>query len=160
MGTEIEKLQNEITLKPHQRITITPALRGGQNVNQPTIKQYAAVVWDHERKNVYAIAFTPLVFINPPGVAAPRPYPLQYVYPSLGTVNTSSYRHFHPEPFGAGAIQFDSRHTLFPSGAEATVKFSLANPTDAAWRQVTVRARLMGPDGKEWRIKWSRNKLT
>src|SRR5208337_3884623 len=59
------------------------------------------------------------------------------------------YRRFHPEPFGAGAIQFDTHHTLFPSGAEATVRFSLANPTDAAWRQVTVRARLLGPGGKE-----------
>ena len=28
------------------------------------------------------------------------------------------------------------------------MKFSLANPTDAAWRQVTVRA-IAGPDGKE-----------
>ena len=28
------------------------------------------------------------------------------------------------------------------------MKFSLANPTDAAWRQVTVRARLLGPDEK------------
>jgi LmbE family N-acetylglucosaminyl deacetylase len=150
VGTDIVTLQDDMTLKPHlggqvgsSRCAVAP------KVDQPTIKQYAAVVWDHDRKNVYAIAFTPLVFINPPGVVAPRPYPLQYVYPSLEAVNTSSYRQFHPEPFGAGAIQFDTHHTQFPSGAEATVKFSLANPTDAAWRQVTVRARLLGPDGKE-----------
>jgi LmbE family N-acetylglucosaminyl deacetylase len=150
VGTDIEKLQNGITLKPHQATAINaPHCAVANNVDQPTIKQYAAVVWDLDRKNVLAIAFTPLVFINPPGVTAPRPYPLQYVYPSLEAVNTSSYRQFHPEPFGAGAIQFDTHHTQFPSGAEATVKFSLANSTDAAWRQVTVRARLLGPDGKE-----------
>src|SRR5208337_3763248 len=146
VGTEIEKLQNEITLKPHQRTALNASRCAvAKNVDQPTIKQYAAVVWDHDRKNVHAIAFTPLVFVNPPGVVAPRPYPLQYVYPSLEAVNTSSYRQFHPGPFGASAIQFDTHHTLFPSGTEATVKFSLANPTDAAWRQVTVRARLLGP---------------
>jgi LmbE family N-acetylglucosaminyl deacetylase len=146
VGTEIGKLQNEITLKPHQRTALNASRCAvAKNVDQPTIKQYAAVVWDHDRKNVYAIAFTPLVFVNPPGVVAPRPYPSQYVYPSLEAVNTSSYRQFHPGPFGAGAIQFDTHHTLFPSGSEATVKFSLANPTDAAWRQVTVRARLLGP---------------
>ena len=150
VGTDITKLQNEITLKPHQRTGInSSSCAVAKNVDQPAIKQYAAVVWDHDRKNVYAIAFTPLVFVNPPGVVAPRPYPPQFVYPSLESVNTSNYRHFHPEPFGADAIQFDTHHTLFPSGAEARVKFSLANPTDAAWRQVTVRARLLGPDGKE-----------
>ena len=42
--------------------------------------------------------------------------PLQYVYPSLDKVNTSSYRHFHPEPFGAGAIQFDTQHTISRPG--------------------------------------------
>ena len=119
------------------------------SVTQPTIKQYAAVVWDRGRKNVLAIAFSPLVFINPPGVPAPRPYPAQYIYPSLDKVDTSSYRHFHPEPLGAGAIQFDTRHTQFPTGAEAAVRFTLANPTDAAWLQATVRARLLGPDGIE-----------
>jgi LmbE family N-acetylglucosaminyl deacetylase len=107
------------------------------------------VVWDHDRKNVLAIAFTPLVFINPAGVVAPRPYPAQYIYPSLDAVNTSNYRHFHAEPLGASAIRFDTHHTQFPSGAEANVKFSLDNPSDAAWRQVTVRAKLLEPDGKE-----------
>jgi len=150
VGSDITPLQNDIVLKPHQQATVS--LSGcsvAKNVDQPAIKQYAAVVWDHDRKNVYAIGFTPLVFINPPGVSAPRPYPPQYVYPSLEAVNTSSYRHFHPEPFGADAIQFDTHHTLFPSGAEAVVKLTVANPTDAAWRQVTVRARLLGPDSKE-----------
>jgi LmbE family N-acetylglucosaminyl deacetylase len=146
VGTDIAKLQNEINLKPHQHWEFSsPRCAAAKKVDRPSIKQYAAVVWDRDRKNVYAIGFTPLVFVDPPGVVAPRPYPLQYVYPSLEAVNTSSYRHFHPEPFGAGAIQFDTHHTQFPSGAMATVKFSLANPTDAAWRQVTVRARLLGP---------------
>src|SRR5208283_2517804 len=134
---------------PLQRLDFAGRCSEAPKVDQPTIKQYAAVVWDHERKNVYAIGLTPLVFVNPPGVVAPRPYPLQYVYPSLGAVNTSNYRHFHPEPSGAAAIQFDTHHTMFSSGAEATVKFSLANPTDTVWRQVTVRARLLGPGGKE-----------
>jgi LmbE family N-acetylglucosaminyl deacetylase len=67
----------------------------------------------------------------------------------LDAVSTSSYRQFHAASFGAGAIQFDTSHTMFTSGAEATVKFFLVNPTDAAWSSVSVRARLMGPDGKE-----------
>jgi LmbE family N-acetylglucosaminyl deacetylase len=146
VGTGITKLQNEVTLKPHQRWQFaSPQCVAAENVQQPTIKQYAAVVWDRDRKNVYAIGFTPLVFINPPGVAAPQPYPMQYVYPNLESVNTTSYRHFQPEPFGASAIQFETQQTMFASGAQAKVRFSLANPTDAAWHQVAVRARLLGP---------------
>src|ERR1019366_4381018 len=60
-----------------------------------------------------------------------------------------SYRHFHPESLGAGAIRFETQHTMYVSGSEAKVRFSLTNPTDAAWRQVTVRARLLGPGGEE-----------
>ena len=150
VGTEIEKLQSGITLKPHAITSVdAPHCAVAKKVDQPTIKQYAAVVWDHDRKNVYAIAFTPLVFVNPPGKVTPRPYPPQFVYPSLEVVNTTSYRQFHPEPYGAGAIQFETEHTMFASGSEAKVRFSLTNPTDAAWRQVTAHARLLSPDGKE-----------
>jgi LmbE family N-acetylglucosaminyl deacetylase len=150
VGSDIMKLGSEIDLKPHLGASFSSAgCAVASGASQPAIKQYAAVVWDRDRKNVYAIGFSPLVFVNPPGVIAPRPYPVQFVYPNLEAVNTSSYRQFHPEPFGAGAIQFETHHTQFPSGADATVRFSLANPTEAAWRQVTVRARLLGPDGKE-----------
>jgi LmbE family N-acetylglucosaminyl deacetylase len=150
IGSNIKVLQSSITLKPRQVTAINSSrCAAARNVDQPSIKQYAAVLWDHDRKNVLAIAFTPLVFINPPGVEAPRPYPSQYIYPSLDKVDTTTYRKFHPEPFDSSAIQFDTHHTQFPSGAEAAVKFSIANPSDAAWRQVTVRALLLGPAEKE-----------
>ena len=91
------------TLKPHQRIAISsPSCAVAKNVEQPAIKQYAAVVWDHDRKNVFAIAFTPLVFINPPGVVAPRPYPSQYIYPSLDKVNTSKLPAFSSRALWSG----------------------------------------------------------
>jgi LmbE family N-acetylglucosaminyl deacetylase len=148
IGTDIEKLQNGIGLKPHEAISIIePHCAVAQNVDRPTIKQYSAVVWDAARQNVYAIAITPLVFVNPPGVNAPQPYPGQYLYPGLDAVNTSTYREFHPEAYGADAIKFDNHHTMYPSGAEIPVRFSLTNPTDTAWRQVSVRMRLLGPDG-------------
>lgn len=151
VGTGIETLDNHLTLKPHQQATevSSPNCAVAVTTGQPVIKQYAAVVWDRDRKDVYAIAFTPLVFINPPGVVGLRPYPGQYVYPSLGAVNTTSYRNFHPAPFGADAIQFDTQHTMFASGSKAKVRFSLTNPTDTPWRQVSVYAHLMSPEGIE-----------
>lgn len=152
VGSDIGKLASEIELKPHLGAYFSSSgCAVASAAGQPTIKQYAAVVWDHRRQNVYAIGFTPLVFVNPPGVVAPRPYPSQYVYPNLKeeAAKIAAYRHFHSHAFGADAVQFDTHHTLFPSGADAIVKFSLDNPSDEAWRQVTVRARLLGPEGKE-----------
>ncbi len=150
VGTGITTVGDGMTLKPHfvagassSRCIEAP------KVDQPAIRQYSAVIWDHARKNVYAIALSPLVFINPPGVRSPRPYPAQYTYPDLMSVNTTSYRHFHPEGYSAEAIQFETQHTMFRSGAEAKVRFMLSNPTDAAWQQVSVAAQLLDPQGKE-----------
>jgi len=118
-------------------------------VSQPAVHQYGVVVWDHDRKNVLGIAFSPLVFIRPPGVDSPRPYPLQYVYPKLSDVNTKSYHHFYPPGLNSGAVRFDSSHTMFTPGRDATIKFLVQNPGTAPWKQVSIVARLLGPGGKE-----------
>jgi LmbE family N-acetylglucosaminyl deacetylase len=120
-----------------------------KQVQQPSGQQYAVVVWDRERKNIYDIAFSPEVFVQPAGVTEPKPYPLQYVYPNLEAVNTTSYRHFYPAGLDSAAIQIDRERTMFPSGSEVTLRLSVRNPTDQPWRGVDVRARLLGPQGKE-----------
>ncbi len=118
-------------------------------VDRPTVHQYGVVVWDHSRKNVLDIAFSHLVFIRPPGVDSPRPYPLQYTYPLLSDVNTKSYRHFYPPGVNAGAVRFDTSHTMFIPGCDATIRFSVQNPGTVPWKQVLIVARLLGPEGKE-----------
>jgi LmbE family N-acetylglucosaminyl deacetylase len=124
-------------------------------VKQPTAAQYAVVVWDRTRQHVLGMAFTPIVFVQPPGVRSPKPYagppgyPMQYLHPDLNSINTSTYRHFYPPELDSPAIQFDTRHTMFASGSDATVSFSLRNPTPAAWHAMSVRARLLAPDGSE-----------
>jgi LmbE family N-acetylglucosaminyl deacetylase len=118
-------------------------------VKQPTFHQYGVVVWDHARKTVLDIAFSPLVIIHPPGVDSPRPYPGQYVYPDLSAVNNFAYRHFYSTEMESPAIAFDHDHTLWPPGSNATVHFTLTNPTRSAWNGVTVLARLVSPAGSE-----------
>ena len=116
---------------------------------QPSVQQYAVVVWDRERQNIYDIAFSSEVFIQPAGITEPKPYPLQYVYPKLDDVNFTSYRHFEPPGVDSEAIQIDRDHTMYPSGSEAGLRFSVRNPTGQPWRGVTVRARLLDSKGKE-----------
>jgi LmbE family N-acetylglucosaminyl deacetylase len=118
-------------------------------VQQPSIQQYAVVVWDHARQNIYDIAFSSEVFIRPAGVNEPKPYPLQYVYPNLDALNASNYRHFYPPGEDSAGIQINREHTMFPSGGEAILRFSVRNPTDKPWRGVSIGARLFDPQGKE-----------
>jgi LmbE family N-acetylglucosaminyl deacetylase len=119
------------------------------DVQKPAMHQYGVVVWDHDRKQALAIAFSRMVFVDPPGVSSPRPYPPQYVYPDLSSVNVKNYRHFYHAGLDSNAILFDHLHTLFPTGAGATVNFALVNPTLRPWQAVHVEARLVDSGGKE-----------
>lgn len=118
------------------------------DVKQPATHQYAVVVWDRGRKNVLDIAFSQLIFVRPPGDFSGDLYPEQYVYPNLSSVNTTGYQHFFP-PDMSGAVQFDSTHTMFATSSNATVRFRIENPTPRPWQGVTLRARLLAPDGSE-----------
>jgi LmbE family N-acetylglucosaminyl deacetylase len=115
----------------------------------PATHQYGVVVWDRDRRQILDIAFSSLVFIDPPGTREPHPYPSQYMYPELAAVNVKSYRQFYPAALDRGEISFDHEHTLFPPGAAATVKFRIANTGPGPWRGVRLEARLVAADGHE-----------
>jgi LmbE family N-acetylglucosaminyl deacetylase len=134
---------------PQAQQTPEAKAAAAKRAKEPSVQQYAVVVWDGARRNIYDIAFSSEVFIQPAGITEPKPYPLQYVYPSLDAVNVTSYRHFYPAGLDTGAIQIDRERTMYPSGSEAPVRFSLRNPTDQPWRGVSVRARLLDSKGKE-----------
>ncbi|MBZ5516494.1 MAG: PIG-L family deacetylase [Acidobacteriia bacterium] len=142
-GVEAFPIVAALTIKPGTEVEVRSARAAvAKNVAEPTVQQYAVVVWDEQRKTVHDIAFSPLTFIEPPGENLTKPYPLQYVYPSLDAVNTTAYRQFLPAEMNSGAIQFDRSHTMFAPGDTATVKFTLTNPTDQAWRDLKIRASL------------------
>ena len=153
VGTNIETLRSAISLNPHQRLSATSSRCAvARSVTQPAIQQFAAVVWDRERTTVYDIAISPLVFVHPPGVETPQPYPPQFMYSDLNAVNTTAYREFMPSgPAAAGssAVQFDLEHTMFPLGSDVTAHFSVRDPTEQPWGGVTIRVSLRAPGGAE-----------
>ena len=124
----------------------TPAAK---QAPKPSVQQYAVVVWDRERRNIYDIAFSSEVVIHPAGVTEPEPYPLQYVYPNLDDVNVTNYRHFEPPGVDSEGILIDRDHTMYPLGSEVTLRFAVHDPTDQPWRGISIRARLLDPKGKE-----------
>jgi LmbE family N-acetylglucosaminyl deacetylase len=149
-GVEVKTLRQNLSLAPQMRTEAHNAeCATAKAVKQPTMHQFAAVVWDQARKNVLDIAFSSLVVIHPAGINTPEPYPLQYLYPNLGAVNTSSYRHFYPAGSISPTIQFDREHTMFTAGDEAKINFSVQNSMGTAWRGTSISARLLDEGGKE-----------
>ncbi len=142
-GVDTFPIVSALTLKPGAEVEVRSARAAvARNVAEPTVQQYAVVVWDHERKTVHDIAFSELTFIRPPGDTSQEPYPLQYVYPTLDAVNTTAYREFLRPGMNSGAIQFDHSHTMYAPGDVATIRFTLVNPTDKAWRGLKINASL------------------
>jgi LmbE family N-acetylglucosaminyl deacetylase len=141
-------LSKDLTLAPgEERDIASSKVATAPDVKEPSVHQYGVVVWDRGRKEVLDIAFSSLAFVFPPGVDSPRPYPRQYVYPLLKDVNTTAYRHFYPSSLDSGAISFDSSRTMVAPGSTIHVRFSLQNLTSQAWKNVSLVARLLGPDG-------------
>jgi LmbE family N-acetylglucosaminyl deacetylase len=142
-GIEAFPIVAGLKLKPGTEVEVRSARAAvARSVAEPTVQQYAVVVWDQARKTVQDIAFSAPTFIQPPGKESPKPYPSQYVYPNLGAVNTTAYREFLPAGMNSGAIQFDRSHTMYAPGDTAGVKFTLTNPTDQPWRGLKLRASL------------------
>jgi LmbE family N-acetylglucosaminyl deacetylase len=148
-GVEAVALSESLSLPAGGQVIVRsyPAAVVG-SVSQPSIHQYAVVVWDRQRKEIYDIGFSPLVIIHPAGINSPEPYPSQYLYPELNAVNVSSYRHFYPAA-DSPAIDFDHSHTMYAPGTNAMVNFSVFNLTAKPWRDVAIRARLLTPDNSE-----------
>src|SRR5690348_2225550 len=118
-----------------------------ENVKLPSTHQYGVVVWDHDRKTVLDISFSPLAIVQPPGITEPKPFTGWYMYPTLGDVNTESYRRFYPAGLESPAIQFDRSHTMFPAGSKVEAEFSVKNPTLETWKGVSIRTRVISPSG-------------
>ena len=142
-GSDVSPIVKSLSLRPGIETEVrSPRAATVKLVQQPAVKQYAVVVWDEARKNVYDIAFSALTFVQPMNDGGRKIYPGQFIYPNLEAVNTKSYREFLRPEFGSTAIRFDSTHTTYEPGDEALVKFSVVNSTDRPWHGITVQASL------------------
>lgn len=150
-GVDYETLASALALPPGAAREVRSARAAVvETVKQPTVAQYAVVVWDHARAHVLDIAFTSIVFVNPPGVRTPRPYagppgyPMQYLHPDLNSINTTNYRHFYPPELDSPAIRFDTTHTMFPAGGEGAVDFTVRDPASSPWHGASLSVKVTG----------------
>jgi LmbE family N-acetylglucosaminyl deacetylase len=142
-NVHIVTLGDDVDLDAHQeRDLVSDQAAVAEDVKRPAVHQYGVVVWDKDRQRAYDIAFSQMVWVNPPGVSGPRPYPAQYINPDLESVNTAAYRQFYPPALSSAAIRFDESHTMWPAGSSLRVSFNIMNPTAALWDRVHIRAVL------------------
>ncbi len=142
-GVDVFTIVKDLTLAPGKELEVRSArAAAAKSVTQASVQQYAVVVWDAQRQTAYDIAFSSLTFIQPPGDATEKPYPLQYVFPSLKSVDTTSYRQFDRAESGSTAIQFDRARTMYAPGDAAVVKFAVINSTDQDWKGARIQASL------------------
>ncbi len=149
-AASIVTLAPDLTLAPGATRALSSSHAGmAPQVEKPMVREFGVVVWDQGRRKVLDIAFSPLVFVRAPGDHSALPYPGQYIFPDLASINTSAYRYFFAPGEESTAIQFDDSHTMYPEGATATIPFKLHNPGGTPWKGVTLRTRLLGSDGHE-----------
>jgi LmbE family N-acetylglucosaminyl deacetylase len=120
--------------------------RGGE---KPAVTGYAVVIWDSARKQIFDLAFTEPIFLRPPNTEYPKRYPFLYLYPSLDDVAKRAmvYRQFYPPQYVSDAIEFDTSHTIFPSGSRPVIRFAVHPRKGASWAGAKVRATVMDTHG-------------
>ncbi len=117
---------------------------------EPEAIYYSVVIRDSTRLNrIYDLAFPLPAFTIPPNTPLPKQYPFLYLYWHLRDVPKSeAYRNFYPPDFVSDSIQFDSRHTMFPTGIAPQIDFSVKVPPGAASR-LSLHTRLVDSSGHE-----------
>ncbi len=115
---------------------------------EPAVIYYSVVIRDsRDPERIYDLAFAPAAFAKPPNTSFPKQYPFLYLYGHLRDVPRSeTYRHFYPPRSVSGSIEFDTRHTMFPTGVSPLIPFSVNEPASLP---VALWARVVTSDGKE-----------
>lgn len=118
---------------------------------EPGIIYYSVVVRDsHDPDRIYDLAFAPAIFSAPPNTEYPKQYPFLYLYWHLSDVPRSEvYRHFYPARFVSNMIEFDTNHTMFPTGVAPVIIFHVNALTGSHANNAALTLRLLNHAGKE-----------
>ncbi len=117
---------------------------------EPVGIYYSVVIRDSRKPDrIYDLAFALPAFTKPPNMPLPKQYPFLYLYWHLRDLPKSeAYRHFYPPEFISDVIQFDTRHTMFPTGASPEVSFSVKESSGPV-AGAQLQARLLDASGRE-----------
>lgn len=99
-----------------------------QAEKEPVAIYYSVVIRDTARQSrIYDLAFALPAFTVPSNTPSPKQYPFLYLYWHLRDLPKSeAYRNFYPPEYVSDSIQFDTGHTMFPTGQAPRISFSVS----------------------------------
>ena len=111
-----------------------------EKVAPPEVDRYTIAVWDHDRKNLLDMQFSPQVIVREPGRVLPKPYSRNFTHPYNDEIDFTKYREFYPPGHASPIISLDESHTLYTPGDDFTLK-------------ATIKTLLPGMDGLHYQIR-------
>ncbi|HEV2383210.1 MAG TPA: PIG-L family deacetylase [Terriglobia bacterium] len=97
-------------------------------VAPPEADRYTIAVWDHDRKNLLDMQFSPQVIVREPGRVLPKPYSRNFTHPYNEEIDFSKYREFYPPGHASPMISLDESHTLYTPGDDFELKAKIRAP--------------------------------
>lgn len=94
----------------------------------PETDRYTIAVWDHERKNLLDMQFSPQVIVREPGRVLPKPYSRNFTHPYNSEIDFKNYREFYPPGYLSPVLTLDRFRTLYRPGDHVNVIGSLPPP--------------------------------
>ncbi|HEV2425442.1 MAG TPA: PIG-L family deacetylase [Terriglobia bacterium] len=99
-----------------------------QAVPPPETDRYTIAVWDHDRKNLLDMQFSPQVIVRDPGRVLPKPYSRNFTHPYNSEIDFKKYREFYPPGYISPVLSLDRFRTMYRPGDRVNVIGSLAPP--------------------------------
>ena len=164
----IKVLRDHLSLAPRSEVTIpmmpasTAAFLQGQQVAvmgaggparhekvaPPEVDSYTVAVWNADRTILYDMQFTTPAVVRAPDRERPTPYGRSFTHPYNSDIDFKKYREFYPPDQVSSAIALEHGRTLFRPGDHVTVKATLKNPGDVAWKGADFRGEVLDAGGK------------
>jgi LmbE family N-acetylglucosaminyl deacetylase len=120
-----------------------------EKIPMPEVDRYTIAVWNHSRKDLLDMQFSPQVIVRQPDRVLSKPYSRNYTHPYNNEIDFTKYREFYPPGYLSPEISIDHSRTMYRPGdvvmLDATIKRLLP---DTRFLYITVR----DPHGK---LVWS-----
>jgi LmbE family N-acetylglucosaminyl deacetylase len=96
-----------------------------EKVPPPEVDRYTIAVWNHGRKDLLDMQFSPQVIVRQPGRVTPKPYGRNYTHPYNDEIDFTKYREFYPPGYLSPEISIDHSRTMYRPGEALTLKATI-----------------------------------
>ncbi|MGH9401277.1 MAG: PIG-L family deacetylase [Terriglobia bacterium] len=96
-----------------------------EKIPPPEVDRYTIAVWNHGRKDLLDMQFSPQVIVRQPGRVAPKPYSRNYTHPYSDEIDFTRYREFYPPGYVSSVVSIDRSRTMYTPGEAFTLRATI-----------------------------------